>query len=150
MADLRLFARFHDIGKVGIPDHILLKPGALSAEEWKTLKKHSEIGYRIAHASHELRPIANWILKHHEHWDGRGYPLGLAGSDIPFECRLLAIVDSYDAMISDRPYRQGMPHHAALQELERCSGSQFDPALTRLFLDMIACKKIGNAQRYLK
>lgn len=137
MADLRLFARFHDIGKVGIPDHILLKPGALSAEEWQTLKKHSEIGYRIAYASHELRPIANWILKHHEHWDGQGYPLGLAGPDIPFECRLLAIVDSYDAMISDRPYRKGMPNQAALEELARCAGSQFDPALTQLFLEMM-------------
>jgi diguanylate cyclase (GGDEF)-like protein len=141
LADLRLFARFHDIGKVGIPDHILLKPGALSTEEWQTLKKHSEIGYRIAYSSHELRPIANWILKHHEHWNGLGYPLGLAGQDIPFECRLLAIVDSYDAMISDRPYRQGMPHQAALQELERCAGSQFDPDLTRLFLEMIHRKE---------
>ena len=150
MADLRLFARFHDIGKIGIPDHILLKPTALNTEEWQILKKHCEIGYRIAHASHELRPIANWILKHHEHWDGLGYPLGLAGPDIPYECRLLAIVDSYDAMISDRPYRQGMSHHAALQELERCSGSQFDPALTRLFLGMITRKEIDNVQRCLK
>lgn len=137
LADLRLFARFHDIGKVGIPDHILLKPGALSAEEWQTLKKHSEIGYRIAYASHELRPIANWILKHHEHWNGLGYPLGLAGPDIPFECRLLAIVDSYDAMISDRPYRKGIAYQAALQEVERCAGSQFDPALAQLFLEMM-------------
>lgn len=144
LADLRLFARFHDIGKVGIPDHILLKPGALSAEEWQTLKMHSEIGYRIAHASHELRPIANWILKHHEHWNGLGYPMGLAGLDIPFECRLLAIVDSYDAMISDRPYRQGMSHQAAQQELERCAGSQFDPALTRLFLEMMHSKEPAN------
>ncbi len=141
LADLRLFARFHDIGKVGIPDHILLKPGALSAEEWQTLKKHTEIGYRIAHASHELRPIANWILKHHEHWNGLGYPLGLAGPGIPFECRLLAIVDSYDAMISDRPYRKGIPHLSALEELERCAGSQFDPALTQLFLEMMHRKE---------
>ena len=147
---IHIGAHLHDIGKIGIPDHILLKPTALNTEEWQILKKHCEIGYRIAHASHELRPIANWILKHHEHWDGLGYPLGLAGPDIPYECRLLAIVDSYDAMISDRPYRQGMSHHAALQELERCSGSQFDPALTRLFLGMITRKEIDNVQRCLK
>lgn len=137
MADLKLFAKFHDIGKIGIPDHILLKPAALTTEERHLMEKHCEIGCRIAHASHDLLPIANLILKHHEWWNGRGYPLRLAGESIPVECRLVAIADSYDAMINDRPYRKGMSSQAALEELHRCSGSQFDPKLTEIFIAMI-------------
>ena len=141
MTDLRLLAKFHDIGKIGIPDPILLKPGPLNPEEWVVLKKHCEIGYRIAHSSMELRPIANWILKHHECWDGAGYPLGLKGEEIPLECRLLAIVDSYDAMISDRPYRKGMTTEKAEREIQRCAGSQFDPFLAEKFLELLQAEK---------
>lgn len=143
MADLKLFARFHDIGKVGVPDHILLKPSVLTEDERLAMQKHSEIGCRLAHTSSTLLPIANWILKHHEWWNGKGYPLGLAGKEIPFECRILAIIDGYDAMISDRPYRKGMSPGAALKELKRCAGSQFDPNLALRFVAMVENQDIA-------
>ena len=131
---LRLLARFHDIGKVGIPDHILLKPGRLTEEEFEQMKKHSEIGYRIAQTSPDLAPIADWILMHHEWWDGSGYPLGIKGEEIPIECRILAIADAFDAMISDRPYRKALSFQEALEELRRGAGTQFDPYLVERFV----------------
>ncbi len=134
LADLRLLAQFHDIGKVGIPDRILLKPGPLTKQEYIEMQRHCEIGHRIALSSPDLAPIANWILKHHEWWNGGGYPLGLSGQDIPLECRILAIADAYDAMTSDRPYRRAMPRAEAVAELARCSGTQFDPELVAKFI----------------
>ena len=134
ISDLQLFARFHDIGKIGIPDHILFKQGALTPQEKIEIQRHCEIGYRIAHSSADLIPIADWILKHHEWWNGKGYPYGLSGEDIPFECRILAIMDAYDAMINDRPYRKAMNKSAAFQELKRCEGTQFDPLLVEKFI----------------
>ncbi len=141
LPDLRLFGRFHDIGKVGIPDHILFKPGRLDEEEFAIMKRHCEIGYRIALASPELAPIADWILKHQEWWNGGGYPLGLAGEDIPLPCRMLAIVDAYDAMTNDRPYRRAMSHEQAVAELIRCAGSQFDARLVEQFVKIIHPEK---------
>ncbi|HWQ62257.1 MAG TPA: HD domain-containing phosphohydrolase [Negativicutes bacterium] len=137
LLDIELFAQFHDIGKVGIPDAILNKQGALTPEEWRTMQLHTEIGHRIAKGSNELAPIADWILKHHERWDGKGYPLGLSGEEIPVECRILAIVDAYDAMTNDRPYRKAMSPEEAIAELRKCSGSQFDPSLVELFLAVL-------------
>ena len=134
MTDLRLLAQFHDIGKVGIPDRILLKPGVLSEDEMAEMRRHSEIGHRIAQSSPDLLPVADWVLKHQEWWNGRGYPLGIAGEEIPVECRILAIADAYDAMTSDRPYRKALPHAEAIAELRRCAGTQFDPALVDLFV----------------
>lgn len=134
--DLRLLAQFHDIGKIGIPDKILLKPGTLTSEERKEIERHSEIGHRIATVIPELQPVAEFILKHHERWDGKGYPLGLKGELIPIENRILAIVDAYDAMTSDRPYRKAMKADEAFAELRKCQGSQFDPILVELFLTM--------------
>ncbi|MDR7868990.1 MAG: diguanylate cyclase [Sporomusaceae bacterium] len=134
IADIRLLANFHDIGKVGIPDGILNKPGPLTDEEMAIMRRHCEIGYRIAKASPDLEPIADWILKHQEHWNGGGYPLGIAGESIPLACRILGIVDAYDAMTNDRPYRKAMPPGAALAELRRCAGTQFDPLLVDLFI----------------
>ena len=133
IADLCLLAQFHDIGKVGIPDRILMKPGPLSADEVAEMQKHCEIGHRISLALPELEAISEWILKHHEWWNGEGYPLGIAGAKIPLECRILAIADAYDAMTNDRPYRPAMSHQAALAELVHCAGTQFDPELVRLF-----------------
>ncbi|MDR3561289.1 MAG: PAS domain S-box protein [Negativicutes bacterium] len=137
MADLRLFANFHDIGKVGIPDSILKKPGRLSEEEMAIMRQHCEIGFRIAKSSPDLAPIADWILKHQEHWDGRGYPLGIHGEAIPVQCRILGIVDAFDAMTSDRPYRKAMDREEALAEIRRCSGTQFDPELVENFLVLL-------------
>jgi diguanylate cyclase (GGDEF)-like protein/PAS domain S-box-containing protein len=136
LGDLALFAQFHDVGKVGIPDAILSKPGPLTPQERKEVARHCDVGYRIASASSELLPIAEWILRHHEWWNGEGYPLNLAGENIPLECRLLAIADAYDAMTSDRPYRKAMSHEAALAEIRRCAGTQFDPALVDVFMGL--------------
>ncbi len=137
LSELRLLAHFHNIGKVGISDHVLFKPGPLTSEERKEMIRHCEIGQRIALSSADLLPISDWVLKHHEWWNGQGYPLGLKGADIPLECRMLAVVDAYDAMISDRPYRKAMSHEAALEELIRCANTQFDPDLIHSFIDLM-------------
>ncbi|MDF2571551.1 MAG: diguanylate cyclase with sensor [Sporomusa sp.] len=137
LGDMKLFAQFHDLGKVGIPDGILFKPGPLDNHELAEMRRHSEIGYRIAIASPELNHIADWILKHHEWWDGNGYPIGLKGTEIPVESRILAIVDAYDAMTNDRPYRNGISKEAACTELTRCAGKMFDPDLVQSFIKMI-------------
>ncbi|MFZ5595504.1 MAG: diguanylate cyclase [Bacillota bacterium] len=135
-ADLVLFAQFHDIGKVGLPDRILFKPGPLTSGEMEEMRKHCEIGHNIAQSSPDLVPIADWILKHHEWWNGKGYPIGLAEEEIPLECRILAIVDAYDAMTSDRPYRKAMSRKDALLEIKRCAGTQFDPGLAQKFINL--------------
>jgi HD-GYP domain-containing protein (c-di-GMP phosphodiesterase class II) len=136
-ADLSLLAKFHDIGKVGISDGLLFKEGPLSSEEWTEMKRHSEIGYRIALSTPDLVPIADWILKHHEWWNGQGYPLGIKGEEIPVECRLLAIADAYEALTSVRPYRRTFSHREAVAELRRHAGTQFDPQLLEKFLQML-------------
>ncbi|MZP30670.1 diguanylate cyclase [Heliobacterium undosum] len=134
ITDLCLLAQFHDIGKVGIPDQILFKPGPLTIEERKQMERHAEIGHRIAQVVPGLLPVADLILKHHEWWNGKGYPLGLKEEDIPIEARILAITDAYDAMTNDRTYRKAMSEEAALCELRRCSGVQFDPRLVDRFI----------------
>jgi HD-GYP domain-containing protein (c-di-GMP phosphodiesterase class II) len=101
------------------------------------MRRHSEIGYRIAMASPDLAPNAEWILKHHEWWDGSGYPLGLKGEEIPLECRILAIADAYDAITSDRPYRKARSKEEAIEELRRFSGRQFVPELVEKFIEII-------------
>jgi diguanylate cyclase (GGDEF)-like protein/PAS domain S-box-containing protein len=139
-ADFSLFARFHDIGKVGISDAILFKEGPFTSEEWTEMKRHSEIGYRIALSVPDLVPIADLILKHHEWWDGQGYPLGLKGEEIPIECRLLAIAGAYEALTSARPYRRTFSHREAVAELRRQAGRQFDPELLESFVKMLEAK----------
>ena len=131
--DIKLFAKFHDIGKVGISDRILFKQGKLDAAEREEMCRHSEIGYRIALSSPDLVHIAEWILRHHEWWDGSGYPIGLAGAAIPLECRILSVADAFDAMTSDRPYRKAMPAPLAMRELRKFAGSQFDASLIDSF-----------------
>lgn len=135
--DLRLFAQFHDIGKVGVSDSILYKKGPLTPEEYASMQRHCEIGHRIALSAPELVPIADWILRHHEWWNGEGYPLGLRGEQIPLECRILALADAYDAMTNDRPYRQAMSHEEALEEIRLFSGRQFDPGLAEQFIEVL-------------
>lgn len=129
-------ALLHDVGKIGIPDGILRKPGPLTHEERLEIETHPELGERILGATvfQELLP---WVRFHHERWDGQGYPEGLSGESIPLEARVLAICDSYDAMVSNRPYRSGFDPMVALQEIERCAGTQFDPFLTEEFVTML-------------
>ena len=134
IGDLRLLAQFHDIGKVGIPDNILFKPGRLTDAEMMVMRRHSEIGYRIAVASPDFHHIADWILKHHEWWDGGGYPLGLKGEEIPIECRILLIADAFDAMTQDRPYRRAVSTEKALKEIAACKERMFDPYLAERFI----------------
>jgi diguanylate cyclase (GGDEF)-like protein/PAS domain S-box-containing protein len=136
-SDLSLLAKFHDIGKVGISDSILFKKGPLTSEEWTEMKRHCEIGYRIALSASDLIPIADWILKHHEWWNGGGYPLGIKGEEIPLECRLLAIAEAYEALTSVHPYRRASPHAKAVAELLSHSGTQFDPKLLEKFVQML-------------
>jgi len=120
---------------MSIPAAILSKPGKLSDEEWVEMKKHPEVGYRIAQATSELVPIAKYILCHHERWDGKGYPQGLIGEKIPLLSRILAIADSFDAMTNDRSYRVAMTKEEAIEEIRRCSGTQFDPFIARVFIE---------------
>ncbi|HNX92007.1 MAG TPA: PAS domain S-box protein [Syntrophomonas sp.] len=133
---LALLARLHDIGKIGIADEILNKPGELSTEEWLEIRKHPEIGYRIVYASHELAAIAEEILYHHERWDGSGYPEGLKAYEIPFLARILSIADAYDVLTHARSYKGSLSHDQATQEIIRCSGTQFEPELVEVFLGL--------------
>ncbi len=138
LTDLGLLGLLHDIGKIGVPADIWTKPGPLSAEEWAIVKRHPEIGYRIASAAPELAHIAYGILTHHERWDGGGYPRGLSGTAIPRAARMVAIADAYTAMTEGRPYRKRRAAAAALSEIEREAGRQFDPELVGLFAAVAA------------
>lgn len=136
--ELELLSSLHDIGKIGIPEHILMKPGKLDEEEWEIMKSHAEIGYRIASSTPELAHIANKILSHHERYDGTGYPNRLKGEEIPLLSRIINIIDSFDVMTHKRVYKDeafGMEH--VIEELKRCSGGQFDPYLVEEFIKML-------------
>jgi diguanylate cyclase (GGDEF)-like protein len=137
MDELELLSTLHDIGKIVVEDKILNKRGALNLVEWEQMKKHPEVGYRIAMASPELIPIADYILSHHERWDGTGYPQGLAGEEIPLLCRILAITDSYDAMTQNRPYRKAMTREKAAREIQKNAGTQFDPHIAEIFVNVV-------------
>ena len=126
---------------------VLLKPGKLTDEEWEVMKTHTEKGYRIANASKELKPIAEYILHHHERWDGQGYPGGLSGEEIPILSRIITVVDSHDVMVHDRPYHKAMSHAEAVEELLRCSGSQFDPHIVTIFLQVLQEEKETQIRR---
>lgn len=132
--NLRRGALLHDIGKIGLTDRILLKPGPLSEPEWDEMRLHPEIGARIVSKLESLRPTADLILAHHERFDGAGYPRGLKGVEIPFGARLFAIVDSIDAMLCPRPYRASMDLPDVLKEIAARSGTQFDPEVCTHFL----------------
>jgi len=135
--NLKLLSRLHDIGKVSIPEKILKKPDKLTEQEFKTIKNHPESGYRIVKSIPELASVAEGVLSHHERWDGKGYPQGLAGEAIPYTARIIAIIDSFDVMTNQRSYKSAVSQKEALFEIERCSGSQFDPYLAEKFIEMI-------------
>ena len=141
MDELMLIARLHDIGKIAIEEDILLKPGPLTANEFEIMKTHAEKGFRIINASNEIINVAKCVLTHHEKWDGSGYPLGIAGEEIPLMARIITIADSYDVMTHDRVYKRAMSKEDAIKELKRCSGTQFDPILVDLFIQYLNNKE---------
>lgn len=126
----------HDIGKIGIPEQILCKPAPLDYEEYEIMKKHPVIGGKIAEPLKNSEPIVNMIRYHHEEWDGSGHPDGLKGDDIPIEARIISIVDTYDAIITTRPYRKGAPKTVAFDVLRKGKGQQWDPELVEAFIEM--------------
>ena len=134
---LKLLAEMHDIGKVAISKDIIQKNGELNKEEWKEIKRHSEIGYQIANTTPKLSSIAEGILYHHERWDGKGYPLGKKGREIPITARIIAIVDAYDVMLSKRPYKNAFSQKRAVHNLKKETGKQFDPELVDIFINKV-------------
>jgi len=130
----RLAASLHDLGKLAIPEEILRKPGPLTDPERLVLERHPQIGFRMLE-SLGVDPVADWVLHHHERWDGSGYPDGLPGQTIPLGARIIFVADAYDAMTSERVYRRRVAPGQAIAELKRCSGSQFDPEIVAAFAD---------------
>jgi diguanylate cyclase (GGDEF)-like protein len=135
--ELKLLCEYHDIGKIGVPKKILQKKSKLTKKEWEAMKKHSEIGYNIIKESREIISIDELILQHHERWDGKGYPGLLKGEEIPLVVRLFSTIDAYDAMVNERPYKERMTKEAALKEIKNKAGSQFDPNLTKIFINLM-------------
>jgi putative nucleotidyltransferase with HDIG domain len=135
--EIRKGALLHDIGKIGISDRILLKPGKLTAEEWTEMRKHPEIGYWILTGSRELRTASEIVIAHHERWDGDGYPNRLCGNDIPLGARIFSVVDTFDALTSNRPYHRSESYEFARKEIEKNSGTQFDPEVVEHFLRVL-------------
>lgn len=142
LQDLALLATLHDIGKVGVPADILMKQGRLDQEELEIIKKHSEIGYRIALNIPEIGGVADAILSHHERWDGTGYPQGLKELEIPVEARILAVADAYDAMTNNKIYRRALTIENALQEIKNNAGTQFDPQIADVFISCIQSETV--------
>ena len=134
---VRWGALLHDIGKMGVPDHILLKPGALTEEEWLLMRSHPEIAHDLLKPIAFLAPALDIPYCHHEKWDGTGYPRGLKGEDIPLVARLFAVVDVWDALRSDRPYRLAWPRGKTLEHIKSLSGTHFDPKAVESFLELI-------------
>jgi PAS domain S-box-containing protein/putative nucleotidyltransferase with HDIG domain len=134
---LRLGALLHDIGKIGVPDRILLKPAKLDAEEWTVMKRHPEVGANILAPLRQLAEVAPIVRGHHERFDGKGYPDGLMGEAIPLGARIICVVDSFGAMTDDRSYRRAMAEEEAVAELRRCAGAQFDPTVVEAFLEVL-------------
>ena len=134
--DMQRGSLLHDVGKIGVSDTILLKPGKLTDEEWELMRRHPEIGYNMLSKVAFLQGAAEIIYGHHERWDGKGYPQGLSHDEIPLGARIFPVVDTFDSMTSDRPYRQAKSTLDAMNEIMRCSGTQFDPLVVEAFLDI--------------
>lgn len=144
LEELRYAALLHDIGKIRIRDAILHKPGKLTDDEFEEMKRHPEYGVEIMQPVRAFQTILPYMLHHHERFDGRGYPAGLSGRGIPLQARIMCVADCFDAMTSDRPYRAGMPVEAAVSELQKWRGSQFDPDATDVFLALVQEGKVGD------
>ncbi|MCK4552017.1 MAG: diguanylate cyclase [Tenericutes bacterium] len=142
-----LLCKLHDIGKISIDDFILNKPGELNSEEWKKIKKHPEIGYRIASSLKDLAHIAEGILCHHEHYNGSGYPRGLRGDHIPISARITSIADAFDVMTTKRNYRQTLTIEEAIEELIKCKGTQFDPELVDIFIEEFRSNRTKSSSK---
>lgn len=133
---IRIGGLMHDIGKMGIPDSILLKPGKLNEDEWEVMKQHPQLGYDLLAGVSGLREAAEIVLAHHERWDGQGYPRALKGEEVPFGARVFGFVDTMDAMLSNRPYRLARTFGELHDEVKRCKGTQFDPEMVDAFLQI--------------
>ncbi|MEM7052511.1 MAG: HD-GYP domain-containing protein [Acidobacteriota bacterium] len=129
-------ALLHDVGKIAVPDAILRKVGPLTEEEWHIMRQHANWGYEILADVQFLKPALAVVYSHHERWDGAGYPRGLAGDEIPLTARIFAVVDTYDAITSERPYRRPKTHREAIEELKRVAGSQLDPQVVEAFIEL--------------
>jgi HD-GYP domain-containing protein (c-di-GMP phosphodiesterase class II) len=135
--ELKTVGLLHDIGKIAVDENILNKPGKLTEDEREEINKHPEIGYRILSSVNDMSEMAEYVLAHHERWDGGGYPKGLKGEEIPLQARIMAVADTFDAMTSERAYRGALPAEVALDELRRNAGTQFDPELVNLFIEKV-------------
>ncbi|MGQ0614481.1 MAG: HD domain-containing phosphohydrolase [Planctomycetaceae bacterium] len=140
LVDISYGALLHDVGKIGVPDSILLKPGKLTDEEWVTMRNHTLIGYKMVSRIKFLRGAAEIVLSHHERWDGRGYPHKLAGEEIPIGARIFSVIDAFDAITSKRVYKEAVPIEDAKREIARSAGTQFDPGVVAAF------QEIGEAE----
>lgn len=144
---MRWGALLHDIGKIGIPESILLKPGPLTPEEWEIMRSHTTLGYEVLGSIAILHPALDIPFSHHERWDGTGYPQGLRGEEIPLAARIFAVVDVWDALCSDRPYRPAWSERQALDHIYSLAGKHFDPEVVRTFHQMMPAKNIGVKSR---
>ncbi len=140
VSQIKIAGLIHDIGKIGIDENILNKTGRLIPDERSEIEKHPEIGWRLLSSTNEFSELAQFVLNHHEKWDGSGYPHGIKGEAIPIEARIIAIADAYDAMTSKRSYQESMSMEEAVEELRRCSGTHFDPAIVQVFLNRVLKK----------
>ena len=138
VAALRVGGLLHDIGKLAVPDAVLRKQGRLDPDELAQIREHPKTGARLLLRAAALRGAIPYVLYHHERWDGTGYPSGKAREEIPLEARVLAVADAFDAMTSDRPYRRAMTCEHALAEVARCAGTQFDPRIAKIFLELFS------------
>jgi putative nucleotidyltransferase with HDIG domain len=146
IASLRVGGPLHDIGKLAVSDEVLCKEGRLDDDELAQIREHPKIGAKLLLRVTTLREAIPYVLYHHERWDGTGYPSGKRGEEIPVEARVLAIADAFDAMTSDRPYRNALSREEALAEVERCAGTQFDPKIARVFLEVFGHDTAGDVR----
>ncbi|MDA3822887.1 MAG: diguanylate cyclase, partial [Bacteroidales bacterium] len=143
---MRIAGLIHDIGKIGVDEKILNKPGMLTLDERKEIERHPEIGWKILSTTSEFSELAQFVLHHHERWDGSGYPNRIQGEAIQIEARIISVADAYDTMTSKRSYQKGMSHEDAIKELKRCCGTQFDPKIVKVFVNMKLPDAIDHRQ----